>query len=516
MVYRAPRPRYEAPVASPASQLADDLGAGEVFPPAIDRALKSVLGRPVSRDGLARLFQPSFPGVKAFVIEPRVAPDRAVEITVVGVARDGRPVVRGHRAFALGRDGSLELHRGFDRIDPGFQHRNITVDLVNRELELLRLCRRGPSTRVTLDAEGVGRYMAALHGFVFADETDDGPPVRSNRPFAPEGDRQNLIEAAIQFLEREARRLGVGRIALESAIDVAREARTAWDLAQLEFPGQPTALAEGGDGRHGTTRLGRSFLLDPETPPWRAALYLDPRDPTAREAGRGYRSMKTRDSSLRLQAEVEDACQLLASRHRPERLRALETLSMVGSPEHRAKVAPLVEGTDRRVAGAARRAIRALEGEEIVSRMLGFSEDAREELGRRGRVLRVLSEHFPARLDPRSNLLRVHPDARIQRAVVPLVADAPQGSAELAAMLAANPAGEAREGLAELRLELMERLAESADPLTLPVLLEQYRRAGGDPTETLALSRALVAFADPRARLALAEAVRASERPPLP
>ncbi|MEL6185284.1 MAG: hypothetical protein AAFU79_11730, partial [Myxococcota bacterium] len=188
-------------------KLAGDLAAGEPFPPAIDRALKSVLGRPVSRDGLARLFQPSFPGVRAFVIEPRVAPDRAVEITVVGVARNGRPVLHGQRAFALGRDGSLELHRGFDRIDTGFQHRNITVDLVNRELELLRLCRRGPSTRVTFDAEGVGRYMAALHGFVFADETDDGPPVRSNRPFAPEGDRQNLIEAAVQFLEREARRL---------------------------------------------------------------------------------------------------------------------------------------------------------------------------------------------------------------------------------------------------------------------------------------------------------------------
>jgi hypothetical protein len=110
----------------------------------------------------------------------------------------------------------------------------------------------------------------------------------------------------------------------------------------------------------------------------------------------------------------------------------------------------------------------------------------------------------------------VDPDARIQRGILPVVASAAQGPAELASMLAANPPLEERPGLAELRLELIERLAGIGDPMTLPVLLEQYRSSRDDPAEMLALSRALVAFPDPRARQALAEAVRSFERPPLP
>lgn len=495
----------------------DRLSDGRPLPDRIARSLYELLGLECSRDGLARLFQPSYPGVRAFVIEPRVAPDRAVEITLVGVARSGRPVWTGTRAFVLGRDGSLEIHRGFDEIEPDFQHRNTTVDLMRRELELLRLTRRGPSSRLTIDAEGVGRYLCALHGFVFADETTEGPPVRSNRPFDPEVDRTRLIEAAERYLEEAGARLGLGRIAIEGGVEEARQARTAWDLARLRFAGAAPRPVEGSDGAAGATALGRDFLLARDTPTWRAALYLDARDPESRARADRYRRDKTADYQARLARELREAAEALEREHRPTRIKALETLGRSSGPEVAPILARFANSSDRRLAGVARRMQRMLTGEDLFERILAFADDERNDARWRGLALRILAEHKPDAIRDRSMLLRVNPDARLQRAAIPLVADSPQGTMELASMLAANPRTEARPGLDALRLELIERLAERSDPLTLPVLIEEHASARtADPAELLSLSRALVAFTDPRARSALAAASRSFERPPWP
>lgn len=515
-----------------AGMLLAHLSEGRHFPPNVARALRRILGMDVSRDGFARLFQPSFPGVRAFVLQPRVAPDQAVEMTLVGIARNGRPVWTGSRAFVLGRDGSLEIHRGFDEIDPAFQHRNTTVDLLNREMELLRLTERGPASRLTIDAEGVGRYLCALHGLVFADETDEGPPVRSNRPFAPEEDRTRLIKAALSFIEEKGRQLSLGRIAIEGTLHQADRATSAMDLARLRFAGVEDEPVEGSDGQVGATQLGREFLLARTTPAWRAALYLSPRDESLRGRGEDYRLTKTLEYRRRFEEELSLARAQAQSTQRPDRIKGLETLGHIGSKEDLDLLQIASEGKDRRVASVARRMTRMIEGTDLEERMKDFAENEREDTRWRSLVLRVLAEHHPAMIEDASPMLRAYPDARIQRAVVPLVANAPQGSAELAAMLAANPRTEPRAGLLELRLELIERLAERADPMTLPVLIEQYASAHGspdsppsaeiertqlaDPAEILALSRALVAIPDPRARAALMEATRSFERPPVP
>jgi hypothetical protein len=118
-------------------------------------------------------------------------------------------------------------------------------------------------------------------------------------------------------------------------------------------------------------------------------------------------------------------------------------------------------------------------------------------------------------------MLRVSPDARIQRAVIPYLAEqtADAGPA-LASMLAANPWNETpvpRPGLVELRIELIERLALRPDPRTLPPLLAAIATYPPPPAgEMLALTRALVAYPDPRARVALTAATRKLDRPPVP
>jgi hypothetical protein len=68
-----------------------------------------------------------------------------------------------------------------------------------------------------------------------------------------------------------------------------------------------------------------------------------------------------------------------------------------------------------------------------------------------------------------------------------------------------------------LRQEIIERLTKLVDPRTLPALLGAFRaRPSPPPSEMLALSRALVAFPDPRAHLALTEVARRLDRPAIP
>lgn len=483
-------------------------------------ALRKLLGVEVGLEGLSRLFQPGFPGVRAFAIEGRAAPDQAVEITLVGIARDGRPVWTGSRAFALGRDGSLEIHRGFDEIDPEYQSRNITVDLMQRELDILALLDQGQASRLTIDAEGVGRYVCALHGFVFADETEEGPPVRSVRALEPSGDREKLRAAALSICQRAAERRGLGKIAQEAAEAQIRAAQSPWDFARLSLGPTPAELAKSDDGEMGVGNLGRELLLAKETPGWRAALYLHPRDEETFRSGAEYRRRKTLRSETRIASELQEARQGLESRHRALRLRALENLGMVAPAWMAGEIKLLTEDSDRRLAAAAKATLRQVSGADLPDRLLAFANDTKQSPRRRGLVYRVLAEHFPDRLKEQVPMLRVNPDTRIQRAIVPLVADEPDPGPALAALLAANPwpKKRSREGLAELRLELIERLALLLDPSTVPVLMEAFRHREQSPpqSELLALSRALVAFPDPRAQVVLVEAARRFQRPQIP
>ncbi len=509
-------PRSAKDRSSSARALLETANKGRPLEPQVARELRRLMGVDVSLEGLSRVFQPGFTAVRAFIIEAHVAADHAVEFGLIGVARDGRPVWTGSRALCLGRDGSLELHRGFDEIDAEFQSRNITVDLMQRELDLLALLDSGPAARLTIDAENVGRYVCALHGFVFADETEEGPPVRSQRAHDPVSDRERLAAAAKRYAERSAERRNLGRIALEATLEQIERARTPWDFLRLEL-GEPSAehLASD-DGKMGVGAFGREFLLARETPGWRAALYLHPRDPEPDRWGSEYRRRKTVRAEMRLANEVQEAIDQLGHASRTIRLRALETLGRNAPAGYAADaVKSLLEDRDRKVAATAKQTLRALTSAELMERLYIFAQDPKADPRLRGVAYRALAEHAPARLAAQVTMLRVHPDARIQRAAIPLESeDAPA----LAALLAANPWVEpGRPGLRELRLELIERLVLHADPMTLPALLAAFRaepRPAQD--EHLALTRALVAIPDPRAQVVLSESARRMNRPQIP
>jgi hypothetical protein len=504
----------------------DAVGKGRPLEPDAHEALHRLLGVRVSLEGLSRLFAPGFPGIRTFAIQVRVAPDAAVELTLVGVARDGTPVWSGTRAFAFGRDGSLEIHRGFDEIDPAYQSRNITVDLMQRELDLLALIDRGHtlghSSRLTIDADEVGRYVCALHGFSFADETDEGPPVRSVRALDPQGDRARLIAAAPAFVDRIASQANAGRIAIESAIAQLKAAQTPWDFARARLPGHEPELAEGDDGEMGVGSLGRAFLLAHDTPGWRAALYLYDDDKLEnRRIGFEYRRRKTNRSEARLAREIQECREALVGSNRVARLRAIETLEMIAPPWIISELRGIAEGDDRRATAIARRAVARINGTALPDDLLAFAQEKKNDPARRALAYRALAEHFPSHVAPHVPMLRVDPDARIQRAAIPLLdRNSIDAGPDLASLLAANPWHEgemARTGLLALRLELIERLARLLDPRTLPVLIAAYRtHPAPSPAEMLALSRALVGFPDPRAQRALMDVARRFERPQIP
>ncbi len=495
--------------------LAEILAKGRALPPGPDRALRSMLGVPVGRDGLARALAPSFPGLKTHVVQARITPDRSVDLTLIGVARDGAPVWVAGRSFARGRDGSIELHHCSDELHPDLRRRNVHVDAVRRELDLLRGLDTGPAARVTIDAEGDTAYAAALHGFVFADETEAGPPVRSHHALAPDGDRRRWCEWAVLQLRRIGGRLGVPPDRLHEAERALIAATTPAEILQLELPGAALPVPE--DEAEFVGRLGRALLLTSGAPHFRASLEVRRSDETFARGSR-YRIAQSAKAETRLASEVRRALDQVERGNRSAQMRALSELGMIAPSFAAAKIRDLVRESHRGVAAAARRALRQISGGDLKERLLAYAEDPRHDGRSRGRAYRVLTEYDPARVADRVPMLRVDPDAHIQRAAIPvLLEDEAELGPALASFLAANPWTDlvTRPGLAELRMELIEALAAHPDPRAVPALMGAL---ADDPprAEHIALSRALVNHPDPRARRAVAAAAQRLDRPPVP
>jgi hypothetical protein len=468
--------------------LLEGLGKGRPLRADAARGLQALLRTTVGRDGLSRLFQPGFPGVRTYVLESRADPDQTVEVTVVGIARDGAPVWTAGRVFLRSREGALEIHHTHDEVDLAYRSRNLIVDSVRREVSLLQAVDSGPTARITIDAVGVGKYLCALHGFEFADETEEGPSHRSHRHRDPQSDRQRLIEQGVGFLERISARHGVPADVMGRALHAMTEAKTPWDIAKVDLPGTPYTVPDGEEGL--AAGVGRAYLLSEEAPVWRAALYLQPKNPDAREIGETFRARQTAKNETRYAHALEQAREALQGRDRSARIKALEALAAWGAPWVMPEVRALIEDNDRRVSTAARHTLTAMSGGDLPSRILAYAEDRTRPARLRGLAYPVLADH-PSEAGP-----------------------------ELASLLFANPWNESeppRPGLLELRVEIIERLALKPDPRSLPPLIAAV---SADPPpsalEMLALTRALVAYPDPRARIALTKAAQRLDRPAVP
>ncbi len=498
-------------------ELAALLAKGRPLPADVSAALGAMLGTPVAKEGLSRFFQPSFPGVRTYVIQASVAPDRSVDITIVGVARDGTPAWTAQRAFTRGRDGSLEIHHTLDETLESYRSRNVLVDTFRKQLELLTTLDTGPNGRITVDAQDVGSYVCALHGFVFADETDDGPPIRSERASAPDGDRQRMITAAEPLLIALARRHGVEAAAVDKAIAESKNARLPIDFAKLVLAGAHYEVPPTVRGL--VSGSGRALMLDPSLPTWRAALYPPGRYEDADRLGNLFRRRHTTLCDDKLTMELRQAREHLGADSRGTVMKGLRQLAQLGPNDVIGEVKALTKHAHRGVAAVARTTLRQISGTDLESRILAYADNAKNDPRRRAWAYRILAEYFPEQIEARVPMLRINPDARIQRAVLPCLArDVADAGAALGSLLAANPwSDHPRPGMLELRLEIIDLLSRNPDSRALPALMSALASSEpSPPKEALALSRALVSHPDPRARRALTAHAQQLERPPVP
>ena len=502
--------RYDS--STPTHRL-EGLHRGRALPSGPGEAMVRLLGRPVGREGLSKALQSSFPGARTFAVETRVAPDQSVDFTVVAVARNGEPVYVGRRALSRGRNGCLELHHVDDEVSPEYRSRGILIDTIECEIALLASI--SPRARITLDAHETGGYLAALHGCVFADETDEGPPARSKRARVRGSDRERILEAAPPIIENAVRRAGGNDLTVAAVMRQLQQFQTPEDLLQLGLQDNEYEVSEAQVGF--ASGIGRALLLHRDCPAWRGALYANhPADP-----GPAFRFRQTARSRDKLEKETQDALARLDHKQRAQQIRALRTLGRIAPTSCLPRIKAVQDGDRRGVAAVARRTVEEITGAGLYERVLAFAKDRSHNGAHRGLAFRVLAEYQPALIEELVPMLRVDPDARVQRSVIPLLAEqGTEAGPALASLLAANPWSdriEARPGLAELRLEIIESLSRVSDPRIIPALMDAVHAAPPPPPmEHVALSRVLVAHPDPRARKALSSATERLDVPSVP
>jgi hypothetical protein len=499
--------------------LVPQLEKGRRLAPRPEEPLRRWLGADrIGLEGFSRLFQTRLPGVRVFATDVQRPRENTVETTLIGVARNGQPAWHSQITLAESREGALEIHLGPTQIEAAFKERAVLAELIERSLEVLRAVNTSRQSRITTDAEGVRSYEFALHGFDFADKAPEGAPLSSKRALAPAVDLQNLQRSANSFVSRLAEqdkwpeeRTAVARQHIDNA-------RTPLDFARLPLPRSSTSEA---DRSEDPGTLGQLFLLSKDTSPWRGALLAHDHPQPLLSAGVRYRQELMNRAESRQNERLNQAIALLDGLERNEQVRSLETIGLVGTVREQERIRAISEGDDRRLAAVARRALEMISGQKLSEEIETLADDPEGKAPLRARAYRILAEHFPPQFSKKVSMLRVHPDARLQRTVIPyLQANAQHPGPPLASLLGANPwaeGGTSRSGLLELRLELIECLAQIRDPACLPVLIAAY---GASPsptsTEMLALSRALLGFQDPRAQNVLSQFPTRADRLPSP
>lgn len=490
------------------------IGRGRAFSAEIDALLRRLIGMPVGKEGLAQLFQPGYWGVRSFVVQARVTTNRFVEFLVLGIARDGAPIWSAQRSLGFGRDGSLEIHHGRDQISPEYRSLNILVDCLDNELRLLKTLDLGPNARITFDAHGVGTYLAALHGFVFADATDDGPPMQSIRALEPDGDRTLLIDAAKQCLAEYAERQGLDENTLNKVLRDLDTIQDPQDLAQLDLIGSRFDLPDQESDFAKPT--GRALCLDERLPSWRAALYPSDEE----QAGDRFRQQHKEDSERRRAEEIRTSVAQLHNSQRSVQIKALRALGRSAPSWMLPEVKSLFEHSHRGVAVVARQVARQINEIDFHERIFSFANNKKNEGQLRGHAYRVLCEYYPKIMENKLAMLRINPDARIQRSIIPLLVSDQNAGPKLASLLAANPRSRMdceRSGLDEMRLEIIDCLSRIDDSRSIPALMAALAtQPSPPPREMLALSRALVSHPDPRARPAISLVSERLDRPLVP
>jgi len=303
-------------------------------------------------------------------------------------------------------------------------------------------------------------------------------------------------------------------LTLKSALRALEKINNPADLAHIDLPDSRFELPT--HEQAFAKAAGRELCLDERIPSWRAALYPSHEE----QPGDRFRQQHREDSERKIAEEIRASVSQLHHNQRSVQIKALRSLGRIAPSWMLPEVKSLFEHSHRGVAVVARQVARQINETDLQERILSFANNKKHEGALRGHAYRVLSEYYPKYMEDRVAMLRINPDARIQRSVIPILYQNINAGPQLASLLAANPRSRKdseRPGLDGMRLEIIDRLSRIHDSRSVPALMSALATMPAPPPkEMLALSRALVSHPDPRARPAMNIVSERLDRPLVP
>lgn len=405
------------PVSADVASLAS-LTGGRAFGPRAAQGVERIMGHPVTREGLARLYGSVLPDTHVFLSGVKADPYRnTLEFTVEWRDNQGQPVAKLNRRLARHEEGDLELYSHGCWVEPSHRSRAVSAAVMQREIELLKNLSPHARSRLTLWAGGVtdpknpksfervGHYVWATMGFDCAEthgRRSRMPRGGANKLRNPDEQKSQYDLPDFEFVQ-EMVRLWVDRAVergdLPDDEDVLGNLVAAFgacpdmfSVATLDVPGLEVDVMMG--GRKSTCPVGKAFLLSDESPRWEGVFLV--RDPKFAEIGSAYCGPRVTRANEAFETRKAALVAVLDGDDQDARLDALSQLALAGDRD----LVPVLEqlrDAEPALAEAAQAAIDGITGVALTNGLFAQTLDPNRSVKDRLRALDLALDRDPDR-----------------------------------------------------------------------------------------------------------------------
>ncbi|MBS2038356.1 hypothetical protein JST97_25460 [bacterium] len=240
------------------------VGQGVPFEVEQARQMSQVLGFPVSREGLTKLYESCLEGSHCYITDVHCEQGR-VDYAVSWRDHEGEELARAETHVARHPDGSLELHRSGVYVAHQCRGQGVSIKILEQEISLVRKGSKHTDSRVTLEAGGMsvngvserlGTYTWARYGFDFADNYPQG------RSKLLTYDSYYGTEPAASRMQAHFRAWANNHTEPPLTQELHKLSRTIqhpWEMASLKLNGHQFPVEVGGEVSR--CHIGKAFML---------------------------------------------------------------------------------------------------------------------------------------------------------------------------------------------------------------------------------------------------------------
>lgn len=238
----------------PTAPLPRSLAEGQPCPDSA--AVGTILGSPFTPEGVSRYFQGCLAGSHVATTLKANRETEQVILNLSLLSPSGEPAANFMISLIRRRDGSLELHRGTERVEPAFRGHHITDKVTRADIALLRGLSSHPESMMSIRAANFdpaaveaqfGSYVWARTGLFECAEAE-------------------MVRLRAGFLDWLQSRPGLTSAQRLAAGQLARQWSTPYQVARSVLPGHTFAVDL--EARHSQCELGKAFLLSDKCPAW--------------------------------------------------------------------------------------------------------------------------------------------------------------------------------------------------------------------------------------------------------